>query len=179
MDGLKGPKIDISLHGKKEERHSLIRVSRKLPRNCDTAKDTSESTVFNDQSLWCYLSTRFWLWSKLIGWRLRGKKALWPVVFLLVCICSRGWPIDRPIFAIFSLIGIGRLCCKLGRLIYRRVCKQHVTLPRAASRLSFHWHNEQPCDVLLCLLTFWRENYLVTPKERVRISFGKSKKNFF
>ncbi len=94
MDRLKGPKIDISLHGKKEERHSLIRVSRKLPRNCDTAKDTSESTVFNDQSLWCYLSTRFWLWSKLIGWRLRGKRALWPVVFLLVCICSRGRPID-------------------------------------------------------------------------------------
>ncbi len=51
MDGLKGPKIDISLHGKEEERHSLIRVSRKLPRNCDTGKDTGENAVFNDQSL--------------------------------------------------------------------------------------------------------------------------------
>ncbi len=45
MDGLKGPKIDISLHGKEEERHSLIRVSRKLPRNCDTGKDTGENAV--------------------------------------------------------------------------------------------------------------------------------------
>lgn len=51
MDGLKGPKIDISLHGKEEESHSLIRVSRKLHRNCDTGKDTGDSAVFNDQSL--------------------------------------------------------------------------------------------------------------------------------
>lgn len=50
MDRLKGPKIYISLR-KEEERHSLIRVSRKLPRNCDTGKDTGESADFNDQSL--------------------------------------------------------------------------------------------------------------------------------
>ncbi len=29
------------------------------------------------------------------------------------------------------------MCCKLDRLIYRRVCKQHETLSRAASRLPF------------------------------------------
>ncbi len=41
---------------------------------------------------------------------------------------SRGPPIDRLIFGIFLLIGIGWLCCKLGRLIYRRICKQHLQM---------------------------------------------------
>ncbi len=59
----------------------------------------------------------------------------------LCVIPSRGRPIDRPIFGVLLWIGISRLCWKLGRLIYRRVCKQNVTLPCAASRLPFLWHN--------------------------------------
>lgn len=83
----KGQRYIYHYMGKKKRGTASLEC-RKLPHNCDTGKDTGESADFNDQSLWCYLSTRFWVWRKLLGWGLRGKRALWAIVFILVCICS-------------------------------------------------------------------------------------------